>query len=94
MEYDKRYEEYDDMYSVRNSYNDLIGTSSYNCGIRDLGKIYLLNDWVIKKNKLNAWFGKSDIINGVVVNNTAKAIQFEYKGDRIWIPKSQIHVLE
>lgn len=85
---------YDDMYSVRKTYDDVIGDSTYNCGIRDLGKLYLLSDWVIKKNKLQGWFSTSEIIDGIVEGESGKAILFGYKKDSVWIPRSQMKMLE
>lgn len=94
MQQDDRFESYDDIYTTRKTYYDVIGNSNYNCGIKDFGKIYLLSDWVIKKNKLQSWFSKSDVVDGIIEGESGKAYLISYKNDSVWIPKSQIRVLE
>jgi hypothetical protein len=91
---EEEFESYDDIYTTRKTYNDVIGNSNYNCGIKDCGVIYLFSDWVIKRNRLSSWFSKSDIIDGIVVGKSQKAILFEYNGDTVWIPRSQMKMLE
>ena len=58
--------------------------------IRVNGTEYHIADWVIKKHFNDLEYGDTISSDGVIVKETAKAVQVSYKDHLFWCPKSAL----